>query len=292
MKIGVVFPQTEFDAEDVGDTLAIRDYAQAAEALGYEHIVAYDHVLGAAPERHPRLNGPYTDEDPFFEPFVLFSFMAALTATIEFATCILILPQRQTALVAKQAATLDLLSQGRLRLGVGIGWNWVEYQALGQEFTVRGKRIEEQVDLLRQLWTQPLVDYDGHWDRVPDAGLNPLPIQQPIPIWFGGHADAVLRRVATMGDGWMPNYQSAAEAQPALEMIAEYLEEAGRRWEDIGLEPRIRFGQGNANDWHRQISEWRSVGATHLSLNTMHAGFDTPDAHIKAMEVFAAAVME
>ncbi|MFN2222628.1 MAG: LLM class F420-dependent oxidoreductase [Candidatus Promineifilaceae bacterium] len=292
MNIGVVFPQTEFGAESGKDAVAIRDYAQAAEALGYRHIVAYDHVLGATPERQPRLAGPYTHKDPFYEPFVLFTFLAAVTKTIEFATCILILPQRQTAVVAKQAATLDLLSQGRLRLGVGIGWNWVEYQALGQDFRVRGRRIEEQVDLLRQLWTQPLVHYEGRWDRVPDAGLNPLPLQRPIPIWFGGHADAVLRRAARMGDGWMPNYRSATEARPALEKIATYLHEAGRRWEEFGLEPRLRFGEGNEDDWHRQIGEWRGAGATHLSLNTMHCGLDTPDAHIKAMETFAAAVMD
>lgn len=291
MKIGVVFPQAEFGVDPGKDPLAIRDYTQAAEALGYSHIVAYDHVLGATKDRQPRLVGPYTFEDPFYEPFVLFTFMAALTTTIEFATCILILPQRQTALVAKQAATLDLLSRGRLRLGVGIGWNWVEYQALGQDFRVRGRRIEEQVSLLRQLWTKPLVNYDGRWDKIPDAGLNPLPLQRPIPIWFGGHADAVLQRVARMGDGWMPGYRSATEARPALEKIGRYLDEAGRRWEDIGIEPRIGFGQGNADDWHKQISDWDGAGATHLSLNTMYCGFGTPDAHMKAMEVFAAAVI-
>lgn len=296
MKVGVVFPQTEFNvapgAHGGSDPTAIRDYAQAAEALGFDHIVAYDHVLGAAPERRPRLEGPYTHEDPFHEPFVLFSFMAGLTTTIEFATCILILPQRQTALVAKQAATLDLLCQGRFRLGVGIGWNWVEYQALGQDFRVRGRRVEEQVNLLRQLWAQPLVNFNGQWDQIPNAGLNPLPRQRPIPIWFGGHADAVLRRVARLGDGWMPNHRSAAEARPALEKIGRYLEDAGRRWEDIGLEPRLRYGNGKADDWHRQISEWRSVGATHLSLNTMHCGLDTPVGHIKAMETFAEAILE
>lgn len=296
MKIGVVFAQTEFGAEpgtEAGsDPLAIRDYAQAAEALGYSHIVAYDHVLGASQNRQPRLRGPYTHEDLFLEPFVLFSFMAGLTRRIEFATCILILPQRQTALVAKQAATLDLLSQGRLRLGMGIGWNWVEYEALGQDFRVRGRRIEEQVDLLRQLWTQPLVNYDGHWDQIPNAGLNPLPKQRPIPIWFGGHADAVLRRVARMSDGWMPTYRTAAEARPALEKIREYLEEAGRRWEDIGIEPRLRYGEGKEGNWHKQIDDWRKAGATHLSLNTMHCGLSTPGEHIEAMESFAAAVMD
>ncbi|MGD2077080.1 MAG: TIGR03619 family F420-dependent LLM class oxidoreductase, partial [Chloroflexota bacterium] len=157
MEVGVVFPQTEFG----NDPAAIRDYAQLAEGLGYSHILAYDHVLGAQPDRQPKLEGPYTYEDPFHEPFVLFSFMAGLTRKIGLATGILILPQRQTALVAKQAAALDVLSNGRLRLGVGIGWNWVEYDALGQDFHRRGRRVEEQVTLLRQLWTQPLVNFEG-----------------------------------------------------------------------------------------------------------------------------------
>jgi probable F420-dependent oxidoreductase len=287
MKVGVVFPQTEFG----NDPLAIRDYAQAAEALGYSHIVAYDHVLGAGPGHRPRFEGPYTHEDPFHEPFVLFSFLSGLTTTIEFATCILILPQRQTALVAKQAATLDVLSRGRFRLGVGIGWNWVEYEALGQSFRIRGRRIEEQVALLRQLWGQPLVNFTGRWDRVPDAGLNPLPRQQPIPIWFGGHADAVLRRVATLGDGWMPDYRSAAEAQPSLDKISEYLAEAGRPWRDIGLEPRLWYGQGEPAEWYKMMDGWRAVGATHLSLNTMRCGFETPDTHLAALKMFAEALL-
>jgi probable F420-dependent oxidoreductase len=288
MKFGIVFPQTEFG----NDPVAIRDYAQAAQALGYGHIVAYDHILGANPDRRPKLDGPYTYKDPFHEPFVLFSYMAGLTEKIEFATCILILPQRQTALVAKQAAAVDVLSNGRLRLGVGIGWNWVEYDALGQDFHSRGRRIEEQVDLLRLLWTQPLVSYDGRWDKIRDAGLNPLPVQRPIPIWFGGHADAVLRRLATMGDGWMPNYRSAADARTSLDRISQYLNQAGRSWEDIGLEPRLHYANGDQEEWGRVIDGWRDAGATHLSLNTMHCGFDTPHAHLRAMEIFAADFMK
>ena len=181
MKIGVVFPQTEFGS----DPLAIRDYAQLAEGLGYTHILAYDHILGANPERPGGWQGPYTHRDTFQEPFVLFSYLAAHTQYIGFATGIIILPQRQTALVAKQAATLDVLSQGRLRLGVGLGWNAVEYQALNQEFHTRGRKIEEQIEVLRLLWTQPLVTYQGRWHSITDAGINPLPIQRPIPIVDG-----------------------------------------------------------------------------------------------------------
>jgi probable F420-dependent oxidoreductase len=283
MKIGVVFPQTEFG----NDPVAIRDFAQTAESLGYTHILAYDHVLGANPERTSPLTGPYTYRDPFHELFVLFGYMAAVTERIEFTTGILILPQRQTALVAKQAATLDVLSNGRLRLGVGIGWNWVEYEALGQDFGTRGRRSEEQVELLRQLWTRPLVTYSGQWDAIPDAGLNPLPIQQPIPIWFGGHADAVLRRVATMGEGWMPNFLKAADAQPSIDKITAYLAEAGRSWDQIGMEPRLKYGDGDRAKWTTLMAEWREAGATHLSINSMGCGFQTPAEHLRAIRIFA-----
>ena len=282
----MVFPQTEF-GHDPG---AIREYAQTAEGLGYKHILTYDHVLGANPVRPGGWHGPYTHNHPFQEPFVLFGYMAGLTETIEFATGILILPQRQTALVAKQAATLDVLSGGRLRLGVGIGWNLIEYEALNQDFHTRGRRIEEQIEILRQLWTEPLVNYEGEWHSVPDAGINPLPLQRPIPIWFGGHADAVLRRVATIGDGWMPNYKKAADAQPALEKIGGYLAEAGRSWGEVGLEPRILFGDGESDRLAAEIEDWTASGATHLSVNTMHAGFQTADEHISAISRFAATI--
>ncbi len=199
MNIGVVFPQTEFSS----DPAAIRDYAQTVEGIGFSHIVAYDHILGVNPDRAGGWNGPYTFQHSFQEPFVLFAFMAGVTQIIGFTTSIIILPQRQTALVAKQAATLDRLSGGRLRLGVGLGWNEVEYVSLGQDFHTRGKRIEEQIHLLRRLWTEPLVNYAGRWDTIPDAGINPLPVQQPIPIWFGGNSEPALRRAARLGDGWM-----------------------------------------------------------------------------------------
>lgn len=262
MRIGVVFPQTEMPA----DPLAIRDYAQAAEALGYTHILAYDHVLGANPERPEGWRGPYSYKDSFFEPFVLFSYLAAKTENIEFVSGVFILPQRETALFAKQAATLDVLCNGRLRLGVGSGWNAVEYEALDQDFHTRGRRQEEQVTLLRRLWTEPLVTFEGEWHSIPDAGLNPLPRQRPIPIWFGGGADAVLRRIAKMGDGWMPIYRSAQDAAPSLELLDRYLAENGRSRLDIGLEPRIAWHTGDLQELLRQKEEWQSAGATHLSL--------------------------
>lgn len=283
MQIGAVFPQTEFG----NDPVAIRDYAQTVEGLGYTHVLAYDHVLGANPNRPGGWQGPYTDKTPFHEPFLLFSFMAAVTQTLGFATGIIILPQRQTALVAKQAATLDVLSGGRLRLGIGIGWNEVEYVALGENFHNRGKRIEEQVELLQKLWTEPLVTFAGQWHTVPDAGLNPLPVQQPIPIWFGGHAEAVMRRIARSGAGWMPNFRSVADAQPTLELLDRFLDEAGRSRAEIGLEPRLNYGDGNPDHWRAVLDEWQAAGATHFSVNTMGCGFATPGEHIEALRRFA-----
>jgi probable F420-dependent oxidoreductase len=283
MKIGVVFPQNEFS----NDPVAIRDYAQTAEALGYQHILAYDHVLGANPDRPGGWQGPYTYKHPFHELLLLFTFMAAVTTRIEFVTGILILPQRETALAAKQVATLDLLSGGRLRLGVGIGWNKVEYIAQNKDFHTRGKRIEEQVDLLRKFWQQELVTFSGRWHEIPDAGLNPLPIQRPIPIWFGGHADAVLERTARLGDGWLPDHRQAADAQPALDKLDSYLQKHGRSWADLGLEWRLAYGQGDPDLWEKTIRGWEKTAATHFSLNTMYAGRQGAKEHIAAIQDFA-----
>ena len=283
MKTGLVFPQTEFGS----DPSAIKDYAQTAEELGFTHILAYDHVLGANPERPGGWSGPYTHLTPFHEPFLLFAFMAACTSSIEFTTGIIILPQRQTVLVAKQAAELDVLCHGRFRLGVGLGWNTVEYTGLNESFHNRGRRIEEQVSLMKLLWTQPLVNFKGKYHTIEDAGINPLPVQQPIPIWFGGHSDDQLRRAATLSDGWMPNYRTVAEAAPALEALDHYLDQAGRPRGQFGLEPRLQFGQDDPKLWEKTIMEWRSAGATHISVNTMGCGFDTPQSHIQAITRFA-----
>lgn len=285
MKIGVVYPQTEYPA----DPLAIRDFAQTVEELGFSHILAYDHVLGANPDRpggwKPAF--PYTYQSAFMSPLLLFSFMAAVTNRLGFITGILILPQRETALVAKQAASLDVLCQGRLRLGVGIGWNEVEFEALNQDFHTRGQRIEEQVALLRDLWTQPLVNFSGKWHNIQDAGLNPMPVQRPIPIWFGGHATAVLKRVACLGDGWIPNYRRVADAQASLDALDRYLDKAGRSRKQIGLEIRLVYGQGSPDVWQMIVTEWQLAGATHMSFNTMRAGFNQPQDHLAALRRFA-----
>ncbi len=286
MKIGVVYPQTEFGH----DPIAIREYAQTIEGLGYTHVIAYDHILGANPNRPGGWQGPYTYENVFMEPLILFSFMAAVTQKLEFTTGIIILPQRQTAVFAKQAATLDVLSGGRTRLGVGLGWNEVEYLALNQDFHTRGKRIEEQVLILRQLWTQELVNFTGRWHTIPDAGINPLPVQRPIPIWFGGHADAVLERVARLGDGWMPGYRTPADAQPAMDKLDRYLAGAGRNRDQLGLQVRLPYGEGNPETWRDLIRGWEAIGATHLALNSMGHGFKGPAAHLAALHTFSSAV--
>lgn len=282
MQVGAVYPQTEFG----DDPAAIKAYAQLVEALGYTHVLAYDHVLGANPDR-PGWSGGYTHESPFMEPLVLFSYMAGVTSTLGFATGIIILPQRQTALFAKQAATLDVLCGGRLRVGIGIGWNEVEYIALNENFRNRGKRVEEQVVLLQRLWTEPLVTFEGKWHHVPDAGLNPMPVQQPIPIWFGGHADAVMRRLARWGAGWMPNYRSVEDASDTLAALDKHLAAVGRKRSDIGIEPRISYGDGNPDTWQQTIEGWRAAGATHLTVNTMGCGFTSPDQHMQALRDFA-----
>lgn len=283
MQIGLVYPQTEYPT----DPAAVRDYAQAAEALGYSHVLAYDHILGANPDRPGGWNGPYTYRDPFMEPFLLFTYMAAVAPRLGFITGILILPQRETTLVAKQAAVLDVLCDGRFRLGVGTGWNEVEYTAAGYDFHTRGKRQEEQVELLKLLWTQELVTFKGRFHDIPDAGLNPLPVQRPIPVWFGGHADAVLRRVARLGDGWLPGFRTAEAAASHLDTLDRYLAEHDRGRADIGIEPRLHWGNGDLDALGRALEGWRAAGATHISLNTMGSGFRTAEEHLNAIRQFS-----
>jgi probable F420-dependent oxidoreductase len=282
MKVGVVFPQTEITA----DPTAVKDYAQASEDLGFAHLLAYDHVLGANPAGRPDWRAPYSHLDMFHEPFVLFGFLAGLTKRIELVTGIIILPQRQTVLVAKQAAALDVLSKGRLRLGIGIGWNAVEYEALGEDFKNRGRRSEEQIDVLRKLWTQQLVTYNGQWHKITDAGINPLPVQRPIPIWFGGTDERALRRLAKLGDGWFPQMGPDEKCQAAIEKIRAYAKEAGRDPEQIGIEGRMHYDKGSAETWVKELEAWKKLGATHVSLNTMKAGLTAPAAHIEAIRRF------
>jgi probable F420-dependent oxidoreductase len=284
MQIGVTFPQTEIGA----DPLVIRDYAQAVEELGYQHLVIFDHVLGADPTHRPGWRG-YTYQDMFHEPFVLFGYLAALTH-LELVTAVIVLPQRQTALVAKQAAEVDILTGGKLRLGVGIGWNPVEYEALGMNFHTRGRAIEEQIEVLRLLWSQPIVSYHGQFHTITEAGLNPLPVRRSIPIWTGGSADVLLRRTARIADGWFPQGQPDEQMRQAVERLRRYIREAGRDPGSVGIEARMNARDGDLGEWIRQTEGWRELGATHISINTMGAGFKSPGEHIEAIRRYKEAV--
>ena len=282
MRLGVVFPQTEIGA----DPVAVRDYAQAAESLGAHHLLVYDHVLGANAASRQGWSGAYRHTDMFHEPFALFGYLAGLTHSIEFVTGIIILPQRQTVLVAKQAAEVDLLSGGRLRLGVGIGWNAVEYEALSENFHDRGRRCEEQIEVMRLLWTQELVTYEGRWHKITDAGLNPLPVQRPIPIWIGGMADPVLRRTARIADGWFPQFQPGASGLEMMAQLHAYIREEGRDPADVGIDGRVAVGRRSPDQWVEDVAAWKGLGATHLSVNTMGAELPSPAAHIDALRRF------
>jgi probable F420-dependent oxidoreductase len=278
MQIGVVFPQTEIG----GDAGAVRAYAQRVEDLGYAHVVAYDHVVGADRAVHQGWQGPYDLHSTFHEPLVLFGYLAALTH-LELVTGIIILPQRQTALVAKQAAEVDLLTGGRFRLGVGLGWNAVEYEALGEDFSNRGTRVGHQVDLLRRLWTEPSVTYESDYERVTGAGLAPLPIQRPIPIWFGAASPPAYRRAGRLGDGWFPLVPPGAKLDEARALVDAAATEAGRDPSSLGLEGRVSWGDGGPTTVADHAERWRKIGATHLSVNTMGAGLGSVDAHLDAL---------
>lgn len=285
MQVGVVFPQTELG----GDVGAVRAYGERVEALGYRHILAFDHVVGADPLVHTGWNGPYDVQTTFHEPFVLFGFLAGVTRSIEFVTGVIILPQRQTVLVAKQAAEVDLLSSGRFRLGVGIGWNTVEYEALGEDFGNRGKRSEEQIDLMRRLWTEESVTFDGKFHSVTGAGLAPLPVQRPIPVWIGANSTRGLERAGRMADGWFPMVVPGPDLDAARAVVDQAAVDAGRDPKDLGMEAWVKW-QGSADDVVTKVNKWAKVGASHISINTMGAGLETVDDHLAALTAVAEAL--
>jgi probable F420-dependent oxidoreductase len=282
MKIGAVFPHQEIGS----DPIVLRDWAQTAEGLGYSHILAYDHVIGAVHEaREPKLWGPYTEHDAFHEPFVLFGYFAACTDRIELATGILILPQRQTVLVAKQAAQLALLSNNRLRLGVGTGWNYVEYDSLNENFADRGKRQEEQIELMRKLWAEPVIDFTGNHHRIDRAGLKPLP-SQTIPIWFGGFAPIAFRRAAAMGDGFIYGGGQEQNLQ-AHDQVLQALADLGRDPKSFGFEALLNY-QSGPEHWRSEIQAWQERGADYVAMRAMSLrgqgdGLLSPQAHIDAL---------
>ncbi len=287
MKIGVVFPQTEIGA----DRGAVRGWAEAVSELGYHHVLAYDHVVGADTRVYAGWNGPYDLHSTFHEPFVLFGYLAAISS-LELVTGIVILPQRQTVLVAKQATEVDLLSGGRFRLGVGIGWNAVEYEALDKSFSNRGQRISEQVELMRRLWTEESVTFAGRFETVTGAGLAPLPVQRPIPIWFGATSAAALRRVGQLADGWFPLLAPGPQLDEALIIIEKAALEAGREAAAIGMEGFIDLGHDGLGDLERQVASWRSLRATHVSLNTMRQGLRSVDEHVELLAAAAGVILD
>ncbi|HEY1701845.1 MAG TPA: LLM class F420-dependent oxidoreductase [Trebonia sp.] len=282
-RIGAVFPQTEL----ASDTGAVRAWAQEVERAGYQHALIYDHVVGADPAVHAPWRGPYNVTTTFREPFVVFGYLAALTG-LELVTGVIILPQRQTALVAKQAAEVDLLTGGNFRLGVGIGWNHVEYEALGKNFKDRGRRSEEQIDLLRRLWTEPSVTFEGKHEQVTGAGISPLPVQRPIPVWIGGSSPRAYERIGRLADGWFPQVQPGPELDEARAVVDQGARDAGRDPATLGLEGRVSY-TGDTDAVVAAIEAWRAVGATHVSVNTMGAGLTSADAHLKVLSEIASA---
>ncbi len=270
MKFGITFPQTEIGT----DPIAIRDFAQAVEEAGFDYLAAYDHVLGAHPDRFAGRDlgfpaPPYLYDAQFHEPFTLFAYLAAVTRRIELTTSIVILPQRQTALVAKQAAEVDLLSGGRLRLGVAVGWNFTEYEALNEDFRTRGARLEEQITVLRKLWTEELVDFRGRWHTLERVGIQPRP-GRSIPVWIGGGTgERLVERVARLADGWMPLFAPGQDPEPVIERLRDHLARQGRDADSFGLQAGIGIERGNEAEWVRQAKHLRALGVTHLGIGRL-----------------------
>jgi probable F420-dependent oxidoreductase len=264
VKRGIVFPQGSIP----GDPDSVRAYTDRITQLGYDHLVVPDHVLGVQPELHPGWSGVYDIDDAFHEPLVLFGFLSAVT-TLELVTGLIVLPQRQAALVAKQAAEIDLLSRGRLRLGVGIGWNAPEFEGLGMEFRSRGRRIDEQITLMRRLWTERSVTFAGADHTLNGVGIAPMPVQRPIPVWIGAEtARKAFERVGRLGDGWMAMGGPTSAAREAMQVIRRSAEGAGRDPDGIGVQAWVNFGDGSPNRITEDIAGWLSIGATHIAMNT------------------------
>jgi probable F420-dependent oxidoreductase len=293
MKVGVYFPQYELPSE----ADALKDYVQGVEELGYDHIVIMDHVIGANKASRPGWTGSYHLDTLFHEPFALIAFLSGVTSRLGFMTGVLVLPQRQTTLVAKQAACIDIYCKGRLRLGIGTGWNQVEYESLNASFEDRGKVFNDQIEVLRALWTQRTVTLKSAYHTITDAGIHPLPLQRPIPLWFGGgnkapanlpHSaiDKVLRRIARLGDGWLPPFGPGEEAVEGVERFRALCREYGRDPNAIGIEGIVK-AHGTARDqWADDVAAWRKLGASHVGLNTIHDGLTGVEAHLRRLEEF------
>ena len=280
MDIGLAFPTTEIG----NDPAVIREFAETVDEAGFAHMTMIDHVVQAGVP-NPGWQSYYTVDRGFHEIFVLLGFLAAATKRITLASAVLILPQRPTALVAKQAAEVDVLSGGRLRLGVGIGWNEIEYRTLGQNFKTRARRMEEQVEVMRALWTQRLAPHEGEFDTIPEVGINPRPIQQPIPVWVGAFDSRAIARAARISDGWLMNPRMAVgnEAGDAIATFKETAEAAGRDVAALGIEATIHLVGKTPDQWREELDGWRRLGATQITVRTMDAGLSSPDQHLDIM---------
>jgi probable F420-dependent oxidoreductase len=287
MQIGAVFPHNEIGT----DPQAIKAYAQGVEALGIGHLLIYDHVLGADPDREGGFRGPYDKDVAFHEPLTTFAFIAAVTEQIEMITAVMILPQRQTVLVAKQAAEVALLSKNRFRLGVGVGWNKVEYTGLNEEFSNRGARQAEQVEVMRKLWGEDSIDYTGKYHRIEKASINPRP-SQPVPVWFGGSAPALLDRVAKLGDGWIPLMGANDKAQACLDQIKATREGAGISFDGFGIQAQAQYAGGDPDRWIKHAQAWQDMGCTHLAIATHNAGETNVDGHLKRISEYQRALQD
>ena len=275
MQIGAVFPHNEIGT----DPGAIKAYAQGVEAMGITHLLIYDHVLGADPDREGGFRGPYDKDVAFHEPFTTFAFIAGVTDKIDLITTVMILPQRQTVLAAKQAAEVALLSNNRFKLGIGVGWNELEYVGLNETFDNRGRRQEEQVDVMRKLWSEDSLDYTGEYHRIDKASINPRP-SKTIPIWFGGSAPALLDRVARLGDGWIPLMGANDKAKACIDTIKQTREAAGLSFDNFGIQAQAQYAGGSPERWRKHAEAWRGMGCTHLAVATHNAGPTNVDGHL------------
>lgn len=286
LQIGAVVPHHEIGT----DPGAIRAYAQGVEELGAGHLLIYDHVMGAQRDRPGGFTGPYDSDVAFHEPFVFFGFIAAVTTTIELMTAVLIVPQRQTVLVAKQAAELAILSGNRFKLGIGVGWNEVEYQALGVDMAARGRRQEEQVELMRRLWAEDAFSFEGEFHTVDRASILPRP-SEPVPIWFGGSADSLLDRCGRLGDGWIPLGKPDEKSRERIAAIRAARETAGRGpWDEFGIQAQAQYARGNPDRWRSHAEAWIELGATRLAIATHNAGDTDVDGHLARIAEYMAAV--
>ena len=285
MRLGAVFPQTEIGT----DPAVIRDYAQTVEGLGYTHLIIFDHVILTA--ARPGEQTYYTAEKQLHEPFVLYGFLAAVTRTLELATGIVILPQRQTVLVAKQAAEVDVLSGGRMRLGVASGWNPVEFQGLNEDFHTRGRRLDEQIEVLRALWRDPVITYSGRWHHIENAGINPRPVRHDIPIWIGGHSDAAIRRTARLGNGWLPQIKPDERAAAQVQQLRQYTRDDGRPEDAVAIEGRLTISQAPEEaQWAPFAEGWQALGATYFTVSTMGLHLPDIEAHLEQLRRVKAAL--